>query len=182
MSPSAGALNQCLLMGSDYFIIPTFPDYYCYLAVHSLSKVLPRWNQEIIPLRGADIAYSFPNEYPKFLGIISQRYRPINKAPAASYQQWIDKIDDAVKKSLVPILENSKMLLKSQDYNLKNIADFNTLIAQSQKHNVPIFSLSDEQIEKQGIVLANMKESRDDFLKTFQELAKTVITKIEGNN
>ena len=29
MSPSVGALNQCLLMGSDYFIVPTFPDYFC---------------------------------------------------------------------------------------------------------------------------------------------------------
>ena len=29
MSPSVGALNECLLMGSDYFIVPTSPDYYC---------------------------------------------------------------------------------------------------------------------------------------------------------
>src|SRR5262249_55953011 len=36
MSPSVGALNQCLLMGSDYFIVPSSPDYYCNQAISSL--------------------------------------------------------------------------------------------------------------------------------------------------
>jgi hypothetical protein len=35
------------------------------------------------------------------------------------------------------------------------------LIAQSQKHNFPLFSLPDAQIEKVGIILKTMKESRD---------------------
>ena len=35
MSPSVGALNQCLLMGSNYFIVPTSPDYYCNQAILS---------------------------------------------------------------------------------------------------------------------------------------------------
>lgn len=175
MSPSAGALNQCLLMGSDYFIIPTFPDYFCYLAVHSLAKILPRWEEEVKPFRSHDIVYSLPVDNPKFLGVISQRYRPRNKAPAASYQLWIDKIDNAVIQELIPKLKTKNMVLESDNYNLQNISDFNTLIAQSQKHNVPIFSLSDQQIEKQGTVLDVMKESRNDFLKTFQQLARTVV-------
>jgi len=38
MSPSVGALSQCCLMGSDYFIVPTSPDYYCNQAISSLSS------------------------------------------------------------------------------------------------------------------------------------------------
>ena len=59
-------------------------------------------------------------------------------------------------------------------YNLANIADFNSLIAQSQKHNTPVFALSDKQLEQAGVILQNMKKSRDDFAKTFDELANSV--------
>lgn len=37
MSPSVGALNQCLLMSSDYFIVPTSPDFFCAQAIKSLT-------------------------------------------------------------------------------------------------------------------------------------------------
>jgi hypothetical protein len=59
-------------------------------------------------------------------------------------------------------------------FNLINIADFNSLIAQSQKHNVPVFALSDDQIEQVGIILKTMKESRDTFKQSFDSLANSV--------
>ena len=61
-------------------------------------------------------------------------------------------------------------------YNLANIADFNSLIAQSQVHNVPIFALTDAQLERVGVVLANMIRSREQFRTTFNDLAQCVIT------
>jgi hypothetical protein len=45
---------------------------------------------------------------------------------------------------------------------------------QSQKHNVPIFALTDEQMEQGGVILKNMKESRDNFYKVFSELATEI--------
>lgn len=47
MSPSVGALNECILMASDFFIVPTSPDFYCDQAIRSLATVLPRWNTQI---------------------------------------------------------------------------------------------------------------------------------------
>lgn len=61
-------------------------------------------------------------------------------------------------------------------YNLINIADFNSLIAQSQKYNTPVFALSDDQIEQAGVILKTMKESRDSFRKSFAALANTIET------
>lgn len=61
-----------------------------------------------------------------------------------------------------------------EPFNLANIADFNSLIAQSQKHNVPVFALTNTQIEQSGTVLENMMESRDGFKATFEQLAKGV--------
>lgn len=51
MSPSVGALNECLLMASDYFIVPTAPDFFCAQAIKSLTTVIPRWNDEIKQFR-----------------------------------------------------------------------------------------------------------------------------------
>jgi cellulose biosynthesis protein BcsQ len=33
-------------MASDYFIIPTSPDFFCYQAIDSLSNVFPNWLKE----------------------------------------------------------------------------------------------------------------------------------------
>jgi chromosome partitioning protein len=184
MSPSVGALNQCLLMGSDYFIVPTSPDYYCNQAISSLARVLPRWNTGVSLFRTASLAYPFPVDPPKFCGIISQRYRPRSGNPAYSFQQWIDVIKETVLTELVPVLTANNMtvtvsqfnagLPSDSPYNLINIADFNSLIAQSQKHNVPVFALSDAQIEQKGVILQTMKTSRDAFKTSFDALANSI--------
>jgi cellulose biosynthesis protein BcsQ len=184
MSPSVGALNECLLMGSDYFIVPTSPDFYCNQAVSSLSRVLPRWNNEVQQFRNSALLHPFPVNPPKFCGIISQRYRPRSGSPAQSFQQWINIIKQTVLQEFVPALTASHMTISVADFNgaapgdtpfnLINIADFNSLIAQSQKYNTPVFALSDDQIEQAGVILKTMKESRDTFKTSFDALANTV--------
>lgn len=184
MSPSVGALNQCLLMGSDFFIVPISPDYYCNQAISSLARVLPRWNAAVTHFRNMSLLYPLPAMPPKFCGIISQRYRPRLGSPAHSFQQWIDVIKATVLREFVPALTIEKMTISVVDfnaakpsdtpYNLINIADFNSLIAQSQKHNIPVFALSDEQIEQVGVILETMKESRRKFRESFDALAKSI--------
>lgn len=184
MSPSVGALNQCLLMGSDYFIVPTSPDYYCNQAISSLARVLPRWNFGVNLFRDPRLSYPFPKEPPKFCGIISQRYRPRSGEPAYSFQQWINIIKQTVLDELVPVLSANDMTVSvaqfnaaapsDSPFNLINISDFNSLIAQSQKHSVPVFALSDQQIEQAGVILETMKKSRDSFKASFNALANTI--------
>lgn len=184
MSPSVGALNQCLLMGSDYFIVPTSPDYYCNQAISSLSRVLPRWHGAVQHFRNQNLLYPFPSAPPKFCGIISQRYRPRLGSPAQSFQTWINTIKQSVLQEFVPALTTIGMTISVAEfnaatpgdtpYNLINIADFNSLIAQSQKHNKPVFALTDAQIEQVGVILKTMKESRDSFKSSFDALANTI--------
>ncbi len=185
MSPSVGAFNQSLLMGSDYFIVPTFPDFFCEQAVKSLKSVIPRWNEGVRPFRSAHLTYPFPDNPPKFIGIVSQKYRPRSGAPSSSFQKWIDRIKETVESDLIPPLKEEGMAVEESvfhacisadtPYNLANIADFNSLIAQAQKFNVPVFALTDQQIEQTGVILENMKESRDTFRHVLGELADGVI-------
>ena len=183
MSPSVGALNECFLMGSDYFIVPTSPDYYCKQAISSLTRVLPEWNIRVAGFRSSSLQYRFPMEPPKFCGIISQRYRTRSGNPAKSFQTWIDIVKETVNEELIPALDAVGMCVSkaefaaahAQDtpYNLINISDFNSLIAQSQKYSKPVFALTDAEINQAGNVLETMVESRDRFRADFEALAIT---------
>ncbi|MCL1154800.1 cellulose biosynthesis protein BcsQ [Shewanella chilikensis] len=186
MSPSVGTLNQCILMGSDYFIVPSAPDFFCAQAIKSLSNVLPKWNSDIIQFRNSELKYGFPEMPPVFIGNISQKYRPRNGSPAKSFQLWIDVINADIIKSLVPALQACNMTLSLEEFesrvgivtepfNLANISDFNSLIAKSQEHNVPVFALTEEQIDQVGKVLETMIQSRNDFKKAFVKLATAVV-------
>ena len=189
MSPSVSATNANLLMQSDYFLVPCSPDYFCNMAINSISKVIPTWNKIYNNLRSQEIfkeaIYKLPNTTPKFIGTILQRYRPRNGKAVRSFQQWIDRINLNVNSNLVPALKHHNMVIDedkfkkigtpAEPYNIINISDFNGLIAQSQRYNVPIFTLSPEQIEQVGSVLENMENSRDEFHRLFTQLANTII-------
>ena len=168
MSPSISSTNANILMESDYFIIPCAPDYFCYMAIESLTKVFPRWNTTYQKLRENDIfksaTYKMKATSPKFIGTIQQRYRPRNGSPVKAFSEWITDINQLVSNKLVPVLQKNNMIAPNlsdyctENYNLINIADFNSLIAQSQLHNTPVFLLTQEQIEKSGKVWTNMKK------------------------
>jgi cellulose biosynthesis protein BcsQ len=189
MSPSISSLNQNLFMTSTHFVVPCSPDYFCALAIDSLTKVLPKWAQW--PKRAVEsdlfsgAAYPIPVHTPVFLGTINQRYRPRYGTPAQAFQRWIDRINERVSDGLVPVLKKNGMLLpeaayrnasvNAEPYSLANIADFNTLIAKSQENGVPIYELTDRQLALSGPLLENTKRSREAFRQLFEELADTLI-------
>ena len=120
MSPSVGPMNQNLLMTSDYFIVPMFPDYFSAMATESLASFLPKWSawakhaKASSPLQTA--IYPFPDKSPKFLGTIIQNYRVREGIPAAAFQRWIDKIRDGIETKLIPALRENDMLLPVERY------------------------------------------------------------------
>lgn len=193
LSPNVGGLNEIILMSSDYFIVPTSPDFFCLQAVTSLQKHIVKWHQELarfIEDNGFSASYSVKN-HPLFLGAIQQRYRPRYGNPAKSFQKWIDIIRDAINSKLVPelqridcVIARNKLeeILKDSGlapYDLAHIADFNSLIAMSQQLSKPIFALTDEDIQKTGsvigIVKENMIESRNKFQEAFTGLTQRIL-------
>lgn len=185
MSPSISATNANILMESDYFLLPCAPDYFCYMAIDSLTRVFPRWNSTYNKLKENDVfknaSYKMKKEPPRFIGTIQQRYRPRNGSPAKAFSEWIDDINALVLEKLVPVLQENDMIVNGNKalyetpYNLINIADFNSLIAQSQMNNTPVFLLTQEQVQKTGNVWENMKRNRDEFNTTFETLANRIV-------
>ena len=85
----------------------------------------------------------------------------------------INQMLDEIVTVLTMTAESDALII--ENYNLINIADFNSLIAQSQLHNTHVFLLTQEQIEKSGKVWTNMKKNRDDFKNTFTDFANRII-------
>lgn len=187
MSPSLGPLNQNLLMTCDYFIVPLHPDYFSAMALSSLAKTLPRWKAwadtayEIEVLSKAD--YPFPRPQVKFIGAVIQKFRPRNGSASKAFQHWIDQLVDGLRNVLIPVLEKSGML-DTQTYKeragtepwipILEVADFNSLVAYSQEHQVPIYSLTSQQLDQKGAVWDQTKANMDVFAAAFERCAEVV--------
>lgn len=188
MSPSLGSINQNLLMISDFFLVPTTADFFSVMAIDSLAKVLPRWYawgksaSSLQVLKEAN--YPFPDVNLRFLGTIVQNYRIIRGKETAAFQIWIEKIEKAVSEKLIPTLRQSNMMLPDQSYrdqgiegnlSLAKIANFNSLIALSQKYRTSVYALTSEQLHQKGIVKTSNQKKQQEFKQTFSDLTDKII-------
>ena len=195
MSPSLGAVNQNLLSTSDYFIVPMHPDYFSMMAISSLSTVFPKWrawakSAELNPaLKQAE--YPFPSSNPKFLGYVIQKYRPRGGAPSKAFQKWVNQLEEGVTNVLIPALKSCGMMMPAETYEksgydpqqpLLQMPDFNSLIASSQEHQIPIFELTPAHLEQQGRVLATTQASQKVFKELFEEAADRVLQVIDASS
>jgi cellulose biosynthesis protein BcsQ len=186
MNPSLNSINQNLLMTSDYFLLPTSPDYFSVMALKSLKKILPRWvmwarKAQINPTLMEETFYPFPKVTPKFLGTIVQQYCERTGNPAKGFEKRINKIKKYVNAELIPTwkgkgTEDEMVMTVNKEPIFKQFSDFNTLIALSQTYRTPIFTLTDEHFEVTygEDVKGKMQKSVKRFEKVFSELAQGI--------
>ena len=188
MSPSLGPINQNLLMTGDHFIVPLHPDYFSSMALSSLARTLPRWKSWANTAYGIDVLrnadYPFPEPKATFIGAIIQKYRPRGGSASSAFQRWIDQLTKGLENELVPSLVKAGMLdvafFKRQagiePWNpIMEVADFNSQIALSQEHQVPVYALTSEKIGQKGAVWDQTKASMEVFEKAFRGCAEKVL-------
>ncbi len=191
LNPGLGAINQNLFSISDLFVIPTNPDPFSLMAIKTLSTILPRWYQTSQQMRTlfANSAYPFPERNPKLGGIIIQRFNIRSGRPATPFRNNMDEIIREVTEVLIPSLSRNNMLLENDlyreakipaNYCLAEIPDFQSLLPQSHTHGVPVYALTNAEIERKGTVLAQMVEKRDTFNQQFIDFA-SIIEQIKEN-
>ncbi len=193
MSPSLGAVNQNLWATSDLFLVPMHPDYFSTMAIKSLTGVLPKWKNWADAAAGMqtlqEAEYPFPARSPKFLGYVVQKYRPRAGVPSKAFQTWVDQLEDGVANIFIPALERCGLMLDASVYQsggydpgqpILQMPDFNSLIARSQEHRVPIFELTADQLEQVGSVLSSSQASQAQFKYLFEEASKRIIRTIDA--
>lgn len=192
MSPSLGPLNQNLLTTSDHFIVPLHPDYFSSMALTSLANVLPRWQSWANTAYGIDVLtaanYPFPRPQTKFIGSVVQKYRPRNGRASQAFQRWIDQLGNGLRTVLIPKLEqagliNSAHFTEKTGLNpweaIMEVADFNSLIALSQEHQIPVYELTQQQTQQAGAVWVQTQQSMATFRTAFELCADRVIAQTE---
>ena len=144
MSPSSGAMNRSILMSSDYFIVPTSPDFFSYQAIQSLGDMFINWHSVFKKFRNPALANNLPPNPPKMLGVVSQKYRPYTprtkelkehipfigekkqeerkKSIAKAYRSWIDKIQQASNDQLAEKLKEHNMVVDKKSF-VRHITD-----------------------------------------------------------
>jgi len=189
LSPGLGAINQNIVMTADYLIIPTTPDVFSVMALDSLSRVLPRWHSWLTRAAAMEVfqeaAYPLDPPKLKFLGTIVQRYRTRAGTPARAFQAYFEKIDAAMNETLVPQLEKMGAVLDPERYamhsdedalhRLASISDFNALIASSQANQTPVFSLTQEQVQRGGAAWDITERNIQTFRLVFEELSDRIV-------
>lgn len=188
MSPSLGALNQNLLTTSDFFLVPLHPDYFSAMALSSLARALPRWQAWAKTAHGIDVLlkadYPFPEPNATFVGAVVQKYRPRNGRASAAFQKWIDQLGAGLKETLLPALEKARMIDQKEftkragitpSTPLMEVADFNSLIAFSQEHQVPVFALEQKHSDQSGAVWERTEKSMELFKHAFSECADRLL-------
>lgn len=165
MNPSLSAVNQDLLISSDYFMIPTSPDVFSLKAVQSLSRILPTWESWAVQARNVfqDAEYPLPHHTPKFLGYTINDFNLRQYGqPSQSFAAIMNEIGQSINQFLVPALQSVNMMLPDSKYleaqllnkELKSlnreldkycigqVSNFNKFIAESNKKSVPVYELS----------------------------------------
>jgi len=181
LNPSLSAINQTLLLTSDYFIVPTACDYFSKLALKSLRNILPAWENWAKNARHVlkESSYSFKLNTPKFIGAIIQRYNIRSGKPTHANQQIINDIKDEIRINFIPKLSNSKMIISCSDpYFDIQIPDFNTLNALYHQYGYPVYEITEQMMKDAGWFGATLRANeskKESFKEQYELMANRII-------
>ena len=116
MNPSLSETNKNLLTISDYFIVPTAPDFFSQMALSTLSSTVPKWKKWSLTARAffRDSIYPFPEKDPKFLGIVMQNFTIRKGCPTQAFQSKIDSVVEKVQNTVIPAFESQNLVLDGE--------------------------------------------------------------------
>ena len=194
MNPSLSSINQDLIISADYFLVPTSPDMFSYMAIRSLSNVLPAWGKWAQKAKGwfSDAEYPLPDSTPKFLGYTINDFNLSDGKPPKAFAGIMDKIAAIVEDTLVPNLGEVNMLLPEDKYRqafgmngklrslrplntycMAEISNFNKLIAISNEKSIPVYELN------LGMLQEGQQRTLHWFKSLFDVMAQKIITLTE---
>ena len=181
LNPSLSAINQTLLLTSDYFIIPTACDFFSKLAIRSLKTILPSWENWAKKAREVLCESSYPlkTNTPKYIGAIIQRYNIRSGKPTQANQEIIDSIKVEICNNLIPSLAEQGMLIEGdqKEFDIQ-VPDFNTLNALFHQYGYPVFEITREMMKRAGWfgqTITTNEEKKAEFGKLYEAMANRII-------
>lgn len=180
LNPSLSAINQALISSSNYFVLPTSPDFFSQMAIKSMARILPQWEDWAIQARNVykNSTYPLPMIKPKFLGYSVNDFNIRNARPTAAFAAIIDQLEDVITNLLYPSLYAKGMTLMTDGLRklcIAKVSNFQHLQAKYQEYGVPVYALTEAQIGTMGNVLAEHKRKQDFFREIYESFASQII-------
>jgi len=181
LNPSLSAINQTLLLTSDYFIIPTACDYFSKLAIKSLRTILPAWENWAKRAREVlhESSYPLKKNTPKYIGAIIQRYNIRSGKATQANQEIIDSIKEEICNNLLPSFAEQDMLIAGEpkDFDIQ-VPDFNTLNALFHQYGYPVFEITEQMMKDAGWfgqTITTNEEKKASFSRLYRSMAERII-------
>jgi cellulose biosynthesis protein BcsQ len=171
--PNIGALNRCILLDCDYFIVPVACDLFSVRALRTLGRTLVSWIQD-----WQTISALAPEETPllagkpKFLGYVPGGFRVYGGAMAQQHSHYLSQIEKDIYSQVVTLLRKADPDLAQgsmSQFKLGEIKDFASLVPASQREGRPLYAVS-----------AGTPAQRATARQAFMTLAKRVEQRING--
>ena len=167
-SPSLGILNQTILLGADYFVVPMMPDAFSVQGIENLGTIYERWKNQwrvtAKALSGNTETKFVLSGDPLFIGYIVNSYNVYGKQPIADHRTWMEKIPERVKVFLSEKHCRNGLVEKSWNEPLQIIQDYGTIPAKCQELGVAIYDVDPNLISDyhQG-TKDNIEKSKEEF-------------------
>jgi cellulose biosynthesis protein BcsQ len=171
--PNIGALNRCILLDCDYFIVPVACDLFSLRALRSLGRTLVSWIQD-----WQTVSAVAPEEAPllvgkpKFLGYVPGGFRVYGGTMAKQHSHYLSQIEKDIYSQVVVLLRKVDPVLAQgsmSQFKLGEIKDFASLVPSSQREGLPFY-----------LVSAGTPEQRATAKQALTALAKKVQQRVNG--
>jgi cellulose biosynthesis protein BcsQ len=180
-SPSLGLLNQIILLGADYFVVPMLPDAFSLQGIENLGTIYERWktNWKVTAkaLAGDTETKFVLQGDPLFIGYIINSYNVYGKKPILDHKTWMEKIPSSVRKYLSEKHCRNGLVEASWRNPIETIQDYGRIPAKCQEVGTAIFDLDPNLIDAQQIgTHENIEKSKQEFKSLSEKILKTLST------
>jgi len=178
-SPSLGILNQTILLGADYFVVPMMPDAFSVQGIENLGTIFERWkvqwrNTAKALAGNTETKLVLPGD-PLFIGYVINSYNVYGKQPIADHRSWMERIPERVKTYLSEKHGRNGLVEKSWKDPLQIIQDYGRIPAKCQELGVAIFELDPALIaDNQQGTKENLEKSKEEFFGLAASLVKVL--------
>lgn len=172
-SPSLGLLNQVIMLGADYFVVPMMPDAFSVQGIENLGIIFEKWKQSW-KVTGKALSGNTETKFVLsgeglFIGYVINSYNVYSKQPIKDHQRWIEEIPKKVKQFLSEKHSRNGLVEKSWQNPLAEIQDYGRIPAKCQELGIAIFDLDPSLVEDHQIgTKENIEKAKEEF-KTLSE-------------
>ncbi len=167
-SPSLGLLNQMILLGADYFVVPMMPDAFSVQGIENLGTIYERWKtlwrNTAVALAGNTETRLVLRGDPLFIGYIINSYNIYGKQPISDHRAWIEKIPEKVRTYLSEKHCRNGLVEASWRKPLQIVQDYGRIPAKCQELGKAIFDLDPTIVaEHQLGTKENIEKAKEEF-------------------